>query len=183
MFGSPSATTPFGKARMLGSSTPGMSFGQQSASKRKRDQMTPAAGEKANLFVKQIRQSAANTDSDIAVGHLFPRGQFLHKQNPGRSLAFRPHFLSNPTEHVILNKMNEESFNSSLDCGVGPSESFDIVACSPSGRITIANVTADGTQTSFECSVHLHEEDEQITECTHAGIASLCKIMLQSRFH
>jgi len=169
MFGSPSATTPFGKARVLGSSTPGMSFGQQSASKRKRDQMTPAMGEKANLFVKQIRQPVPNTDIDVTVGRLFPRGQFLHKQNPGRSLVFRPHFLSSPSEHVILNKMNDESLRSSLDCGVGPSVSFDIVACSPAGRITIANVTADGTQTTFECSVHLHEEDEQITECTHAG--------------
>lgn len=145
-----------------------MSFGQQSASKRKRDQMTPAA-EKANLFVKQIRQSAPNSDVDIAVGRLFPRGQFLHQQVPGRSLMFRPHFLSNPSEQVVLNKMNDESFDSSVDCGVGPSESFDIVACSPTGRITIANVTSDGTQTTFECSVHLHEEDEQITECTHAG--------------
>lgn len=169
MFGSPNATTPFGKGRTLGSTTPGVSFGQQSAIKRKRDQMTPSMAEKTNLFIKQIRQSSPSNDNDIITGLLFPRGQLLHKQSPGRSLVFRPHFLSNPSEHVILNKMDGESLKSSIDCGVGPSESFDIVACSPTGRITIANVTSDGTQTTFECSVHLQEEDEQITECTHAG--------------
>jgi len=169
MFGSPNASTPFGKGRVLGASTPAMSFGQQSASKRKRDQMTPAPAEKANVFVKQLRQPLQNADRDVTVGRLFPRGQFVHRLSAGQAVVFRHHFLTSPSDHVVLNKMEIKDFNGAIDCGVGPSESFDVVSCSTSGRITIANVTADGTQTNFECNVHLQEENEQITECCHAG--------------
>ena len=132
--------------------------------------MTPAPAEKANVFVKQLRQPVPNADKDTTVGRLFPRGQFVHRLNAGQAVVFRHHFLTNPSDHVVLNKMEIKDFNGSIDCGVGPSESFDVVSCSTSGRITIANVTADGTQTHFECSVHLQEENEQITECCHAGI-------------
>ena len=150
-----------------------MSFGQQSATKRKREQMTPALTEKANTHVKALRQAPLNSNREETVsswnGRLFPRGQYIHHQAPGHAVVFHQHFISNPAVHIVLNKMDIVNLSGTMDCGVGPSESFDIVSCTSNGRIMIANVTADGVQTTFECNVHLQEEAERITQCCHAG--------------
>lgn len=173
MFGSPSASTPFAKFRTAGLSTTSLSFGQQSANKRKRDQISNAApAEPINAHTKV--RGALNLSSipgDVLEGstsRLLSGGQLLIVPNEGFA-AYYKHNIFQPSEYAVVDKKNEDDYRGVVDGGVGPSDTTDLVACTTNGRLTIVNVSPVGAQVHMHHKLQLREEEERITLACHAG--------------
>jgi hypothetical protein len=60
-------------------------------------------------------------------------------------------------------------FSDETECGMGPSESSDIVSCGHDGTVVMLNVTVDGNQIALTHKLPVKAEDEHITAICHAG--------------
>lgn len=154
-----------------------MSFGQQSANKRKRDQIsTLQHTEPTNTHTKVrglLELSNIVAESlEGSTSRVFNNGQLLIVPSQGFD-AFYHHDIFLPSgEFVVISKKNEDDYSGIVDGGVGPSDSTDLVGCTEHGRLTIVNLASDGTQVHLHQKLQLREEGERITLACHAGIIS-----------
>jgi hypothetical protein len=173
MFSSPAASTPYSKARVQTTGSVSMSFGQQSALKRKREYLQSDTDASSNSL-KFLRKEASVATSDaerVPVGRLYGFGQLLLQNEEHRpilvpSVARLQHQQSDRVQ--LSTPLN---FHDTVECGAGPSDSVDIVSCSRDGNIVLVNVPAGGgTQIALSHKLGLRTEDERITTVCHAGM-------------
>jgi hypothetical protein len=173
MFSSPAASTPYSKARVQTTGSVSMSFGQQSALKRKREYLQSDTDASSNSL-KFLRKEASVATSDaerVPVGRLYGFGQLLLQNEEHRpilvpSVARLQHQQSDGVQ--LSTPLN---FHDTVECGAGPSDSVDIVSCSRDGNIVLVNVPAGGgTQIALSHKLGLRTEDERITTVCHAGM-------------
>ena len=166
MFGSPTGSTPFGKFRGSSSvSSASMSFGQQSAAKRKRDQML-GTNELPVKAIKLVRKnnSLPLQENEECKALLYPFGALILRREQSTHLMQN---VLNGNDLVTLNK-NIDMFGE-VQCGIGPSDSTDIISCTSDGSIILLNVSIEGTQTILTHKLQLKNENEQISTICHAG--------------
>lgn len=173
MFSSPSASTPFGKARTPAAAgmSMSMSFGQQSALKRKREHLVSDEADAARNTLKYLRKNssiASLGDGRVPVGCLYGFGQLLVQNGEGQRTFLVPS-VTRPHQPECIALTTNLDFKNNLECGAGPSDSIDIISCSHDGAILLINVPGAGTQVSLSHRIRLRTEDERITTVCHAG--------------
>jgi hypothetical protein len=184
MFGSPELT-PFGKQRAVGFRGPHLashSFGQQSATKRKREQVssnTDTAKSVSSIYVKALKtislsdESEGNCISSMKAAHLFVNGTLvLLSQEEG--LKYLINVKEKVPRSVSLRNCDVVRGCKVIDCGSGPNDSMDLVGSAKDGSIVLANlpsnVAVDGSNVvTIAHMVHLKDKDEEICAICHAG--------------
>jgi len=144
-----------------------MSFGQQSAAKRKREHHSDAGSERRDVKVLRL-ENALSTDGSDYKCILSSFGQFLLQKDSNQPTEFVANVVS-PVSVAPVSLNKSLNLYGTVELGVGPSDTSDIVSCTHDGTIILVNIAQNGTQISLSHKLHFKSEDEYITSICHAG--------------
>ena len=153
-------------------------FGQLSATKRKRNQTISIHERERKIphnFVRIVTTYPLPQDEvgSGTCGKLFSTGDFYIDADSSSIVFYRgvaESLASGALAKYVVSKPHAGDFTEELTVGSGPNDSLDVLSSSKDGRLVLANITKDEGDVTFVIhKVPRQGEDEMITSVCHAG--------------